>query len=205
MTSIENINQILEMVGGSISDIDTCKQDLEKLDDYFSLCYPDYLNPNNTDQTKKYLEEIKEEIRYFRKRTYVRTAFSYFEGILFAMKQILLDHSDKLKPNDIIRIQEFKMTGPNADNLEKAPIFVQIKDNMKFTFKKYGELKANNYQIDFECEEWETFKECVRIRNRITHPKHSNDLKVTDEELIKVELSYKWFYQNVNELQRHEI
>ncbi len=205
MNQIENIDQLLEMVGSSIDDVSSCEEDIAKLDDCFSLSYPDYLRPDITANDKKMLEEIKEGIRAFRKRTYIKTAFSYIEGILFAMKRILLEHSDKLTPKETIKLQEYKIVGPNAENLHEEPIFVRFEDNIKFTFKKYGELRANNYQINFNYKEWEIFIECIKIRNRITHPKHSNDLNVNDDEFNKCRDSYNWFFHILNDLQTHEI
>jgi hypothetical protein len=205
MDVIDNIQQILDMVGGSISDVSSCDEDFENIDDDFVRRYPNYTKPGISEEYKTMLENIKKDFILFRKRTYVKTVFQYVEGILFAMKRIILEHIDDLKDSEIIRLQEFKMVGLSIDKLKEEPVWLSLEENIKFTFNRYGKVRAQNYQTRFDCAEWDIFKECIKIRNRITHPKHSSEMIITDEDVIKVKASYDWFFKILNELQQHEV
>lgn len=205
MKAIDNIDQILNMVGGSISDVSSCEEDFENIDEDFIRRYPDYTKPDISEDYKTMLENIKKDFILFRKRTYVKTVFQYIEGILFAMKRIILEHLDDLKDSDIIRLQEYKMVGSSIDKLKEEPVWLSLEENIKFTFNKYGKVRAQNYQTKFDCAEWGIFKECMKIRNRITHPKHSDDMIISEEELSKIKTSHDWFFKILNELQEHEV
>ena len=205
MNVIDNIQQILDMVGGSISDVSFCEEDLKNLDEDSKLRYKEYYSKNITEKDIEMLENIKNDFIPFRKRTYVKTVFLYFEGILFAMKRIILEHSSELNDNDIINLQEYKLVGPNSESLKEVPVWKGFEENMKYTFNKYAELRTNKFKTKFDCPEWENFKECIQIRNKVTHPKNSSDLIITDEILDKVRKAYDWFFKILNELQSHEI
>ncbi|MEO8399017.1 MAG: hypothetical protein ABI550_04280 [Ignavibacteriaceae bacterium] len=200
--TIDSLDQLIDMLGGSISDISFCNEDIEKLGEDFDMRYPDYSSASP--KIKIMLDNIKNDIKLFRKRTYVRTVFSYIEGMLFAMKRILLEDYEDLNDEDIIKLQEYRLVGANAEKLQKKPVFIDLKENMKFTFDKYGKIRANNYQTDFNSNDWENFKKCIKIRNKITHPKHSDDLIVTDEEYKKVQMAHDWFFKILNKLQKEE-
>ncbi len=205
MQIIDNINQILNMIGGSISDVSSCDEDFENIEEDFIRRYPDYTKPDISEDYKTMLENIKKDFILFRKRTYVKTVFQYIEGILFAMKRIILEHIDDLKDSDIIRLQEYKLVGPSIDKLKEESVWLSLEENLKFTFNKYGKIRAQNYQTKFDCVEADIFKECVKIRNRITHPKQSDDMIISDEELGKVRASQDWFFKILYELQKHEV
>ena len=93
MNEIEKLDQLIDMLGTSITDVESCKEDLKHLDEDFLIRYPDYENPILLPRDIEILDEIKSEYLYFRRRNYVKTVFSPIEGILFAMKRILLNHS----------------------------------------------------------------------------------------------------------------
>ncbi|MDP4194822.1 MAG: hypothetical protein Q8940_07225 [Bacteroidota bacterium] len=191
MDPLENIDQVLKMIGNSIDDVSRCEYDLLNIDQDFVSRFPDYANPDISKEAKEILTRIKESTKLFRKRTYIRTVFSYFEGIIFAMKRILMQHSENFKSKDLEKLNDTKK--------------ISLDDNLKYTFKKYCELRTNYFYIDFNCSEWSKFKECIVIRNKITHPKHSDDLCVKDEDLEKVKDAYEWFFNTLVDIQNHEI
>ena len=204
MEPIDNIQQILDMVGGSISDVSSCDEDFENIEADFIRRYPDYIKPDISEEYKTMLENIKQDFILFRKRTYVKTVFQYIEGILFAMKRIILEHIDDLKDKDIIRLQEYKLVGPSIDKLKEEPVWLSLEENLRFTFNKYGKVRAKDYQTKLDCTEWDVFKECIKIRNRITHPKLSSDMIISDKEVSEIRASHDWFFKILNELQAHE-
>lgn len=205
MDEIEKLDQLIDMLGTSISDVSFCKEDLEKIDEDFILKYPDCTNPDLSNDRKKMLDNIKTDYLYFRRRSYVKTAFSSMEGVLFAMKRILLSDSRNLTDEEIIKLQEYKLIGPSENKLKKDLVFLRTEDNIKFVIRTYEKVKVQGIKTDFNCKEWEEFKIGINIRNRITHPKHSSDLLITENELEIISHAYDWFFKVFHNLQNNEI
>ncbi len=206
MDTIKNLEQLSLMLKGSYQDIKSCEKDLQEL------------------ENQNHQVEEKDSLKNFRKRNYVRTVFAYIDGVLFAMKRIILEdisfktnivketnsgfvieeNESKLTPEDIIYLQEYKLEGPNVDNLKEVSMTKSFKANIKFTFRSYEKTRIENYETNFGCKEWKNFQDCIEIRNRITHPKKSQDLEITDAEFNNVKNSYEWFYKILSDLQKQE-
>lgn len=204
MNEIEKLDQLIDMLGASISDVESCKEDLKHLDDDFLVRYRNYNNPDLLSSDKEILDGIKSEYLYFRRRNYVKTVFSSIEGILFAMKRILLSHSKNLSDEEIIKLQEYKLVGPNEINLKKEILFLRTDENVKFVIRTYEKVKTNGVITNLKCDDWEGFRKSIEIRNRITHPKHSKDLLVSEDEMKVIEEAHEWFFKVFHNLQNNE-
>ncbi|PJB00506.1 MAG: hypothetical protein CO128_00465 [Ignavibacteriales bacterium CG_4_9_14_3_um_filter_30_11] len=205
MNEIEKLDQLIDMLGASISDVESCKEDIKHLDEDFLQRYPDYSNPNLSSDWKKMLDNIKSDYLYFRRRNYVKTVFSSIEGILFAMKRILLIHSDKLSDEEIINLQEYKLVGPPEHKLKKKIHFLKTDENVKFVIRTYEKAKTTGFTTNLKEDDWEKFRLSIEIRNRITHPKHSSDLLISEDEIETVMQAHDWFFKVFNDLQKNEI
>lgn len=205
MNEMEKLDQLIDMLGASISDVEACKEDIKHLDKDFLQRYSDYNNPNLLPEEKDILENIKSDYIYFRRRNYVKTVFSSIEGILFSMKRILLSHSKNLTDEEIVKLQEYKLVGPNEHKLKKEIFFLRTDENVKFVIRTYEKVKTKGIVTNLKCNDWERFKKSIEIRNRITHPKHSKDLLISEEEMKIVEQAHDWFFDVFHNLQNNEI
>lgn len=205
MDELEKLDQLVEMLGASISDVSSCEEDLKYLDEDFLLRYPDYNKIDLSSEGKKMLDNIKSDYLNFRRRNYVKTVFSSIEGILFAMKRILLNHCENLTDEEIIKLQEYKLVGPTENKLKKEVYFLSANENVKFVIRTYEKVKTNEMVTNFKCNDWEEFIKSISIRNRITHPKNSNDLLISENEMRIVMKAHDWFFKVFNELEKNEI
>lgn len=204
MNEREKLGQLIDMLGASISDVESCREDLKHLEDDFLRRYPDYANPELSSLIKGDLDIIKSEYLYFRRRNYVKTVFSSIEGILFSMKRILLSHYKELSDEEIIKLQEYKLVGANENKLKKELFLLRMKDNVKFVIRTYEKVKTNGFVTNLKAGDWKKFILSIKIRNRITHPKHSSDLLISEDELKIVQEAYDWFFNVLNELKKQE-
>ena len=120
------------------------------------------------------------------------------------MKRILLNHREKLSDKEIINLQEYKLAGPTENKLKKEISYLKTEENIKFVIRTYEKIKIHGLKTNFQCKDWEKFKIGIGIRNRITHPKHSEDLFVTENDLITVGQTHDWFFKVFNDLQENE-
>jgi len=56
------------------------------------------------------------------------------------------------------------------------------------------------YSIDKGNKTWTSFKEALRIRDRLTHPKKQEDLIISDNELRAVEKTAQWYKECVRHI-----
>lgn len=202
MNELINRKEVSEMVRISISDISTCLEDIENFESDFQKRYMKDINYEGlSNSDKKILTKVKNDVYLFRKRTLIKTVFSNIDGIIYATKQLLLEDRDKIDDDDIIRLQEKKYEGPSHNRLKEIPVFSKnFIENIKLTFKCYKKYRFPNYNLDNFYTELDKYKIVKEIRNKVTHPKHSSDLNVSDDELEKCRVFDTWFFKEYRRL-----
>ena len=135
----------------------------------------------------------------FWRRMYVRSFFAHVEGVAFRLKQQSLSASErfgiiKLSPDEISIINEESYELTDNAQIKRKPIYSPIDRTIRFAFDIV--LKVHGKQLDLNLgndNRWNCFKESIKIRNRIMHPKNSNDLTISDKELNNILEAVKWF------------
>jgi hypothetical protein len=66
-----------------------------------------------------------------------------------------------------------------------------------FTYKTYCELydKLNIYKIFLSDNRFNDFKESIKMRNRITHPKSGKDVFITGNDIQMVISAGDWYHE----------
>ena len=144
---------------------------------------------------------LQKEDNQFWRRVYIRSAFALFEGFIFRMKQIACDvhkiRGDVFTDAEIAFLsEEFTeavLNDKGEVNTLKKKRFIAIEGNLKFAFKAYSRAFKSNYTLNLGDDGWEAFKYALQVRHRLTHPKNSAQLLVSDEDLLKVEKGFEWF------------
>lgn len=149
-----------------------------------------------------------DEKNQFYRRSYIRTFFSFAEGVLYAKRLII---------NRYIKNNDHSLLGSRLSSQEIA-----LLSDDGFDIKKNGDVKVTtgknrqpflNYlrfivrmnekyfqvdnKIDFDDEGWYSFQSAFKVRNRITHPKNKIHLIITDQEIRYVKKGAKWFADSI--------
>ncbi|TET70317.1 MAG: hypothetical protein E3J56_08250 [Candidatus Aminicenantes bacterium] len=132
-----------------------------------------------------------------------RITITSIEAICFKMKQItllLFDNTDKnLSQNDREKLSEKKNDG--------SPRYLRTNENVKFAFKMFAKVLGFPFKIRFD-EKWANFLKVIEIRNSLTHPKSSNDLKISVRDHNNTADAFIWFNslikQFLNEMDKHK-
>ena len=188
----KTLNDLRQIIRRSMSDIVFCDQDILDLEDNFRLIH----KIPKGGKLSETLRQMRRDLIDFRRRNYIKTVFSSFEAIIWGMKNILLEQKQLIKaPKLLIELQGFKLEGPNKKNLTKKPMKTGLEKSIKVTINAFDTfiLKGKSHNI-FSSDEWEKFKNAIKIRDRITHPKSPKDLKVSVKELELVRDCYYWFF-----------
>lgn len=148
--------------------------------------------------------EKNEANRQFWRRTAVRAIFALIEGVVYRMKQLAYEvhayEGAPLPSADVALLLEESYELNDKGVAITRHNYPQIEKNIKFAFASVGRAYSVSYQLNLGDAGWDAFKKTLKVRNRLMHPKHTQDLIVSDEEAAIMMVAYLWFLSNMKAL-----
>lgn len=143
----------------------------------------------------------------FWRRALFRAVFAHIEGILYQLKQIAFqtqgtrfDCNFALAEVALLKEETYSLN-ENGTIRIKTDDFPRFKSNFRFVFSIVIKAFQLQFRIDFDNDSgWSQLNEALKIRNRLTHPKESSQLIVTDKELETLNKVDVWFASQVQSL-----
>jgi hypothetical protein len=138
---------------------------------------------------KEASELLHSGINNFRLRTYIRTQFAWIEGTLFGLKQVALtmhEHEPCFSDGELTLLREVTYELSDGGNVRERPKYLDTADNIKFIVKSVTKVFSLP-DISFDGEGWQCFKELIRLRNQITHPKDAFSLRIIESDSLVTE------------------
>jgi hypothetical protein len=136
----------------------------------------------------------------FVRRSYVRTVFVAIEGSTHGMKRVVLhvwnQRQSKLDVDDLECLTETKFDEQGSSRKR----FLCFRDNVKFVFKAFAKIHGFACAADFNCKGWSALLDAAEIRDRLMHPKSSQDLNVSDEDMAKIREAADWYFPTRDQL-----
>ena len=128
------------------------------------------------------------------RRAYVRAVFARIEASVFALKQLTLDRAatDELNLGERLLLEETSYRLNKQGEIKVSPVYSSLRDSLRFTLPLLCRVLQIDYKFDFSGG-WNALPSSVNVRNRITHPKESVELNVSDREIESVNAVLKWF------------
>jgi len=164
-------------------------------------------------ESEKMEKELKKEVDYFStdlikepknnclRRVFIKSLFSYIEGVCFALKQVTLVLCSDLSIGEKNLLEEVEYYLNNKGELWENKKHLKPEYNLKFAFKMYAKAwKADDFKLEISTQGWEHYKKSKEVRNRITHPKNSSDLIIKDKEIEDTFKALDWFYGSLSDL-----
>ena len=151
----------------------------------------------------------------YSKRVLIKTIFAFFEGHLYAFKQVVLAFEYILNPlkNLVPSANESRMvlyTEEERTNLEGFTFvssdekahkqYLKFKANIKSTVRIFYKAIQQQNEIDFNSEGWTQLMDAKEIRDRVTHPKTAEALKISDEQVNTVIAGHNWYVKTINHM-----
>jgi hypothetical protein len=127
----------------------------------------------------------KKKIDFWR-RTIIRGLSADIEAMCFQLRNGL-----RLEINNRSIAKEFsddeKLIIKNIDSRWFPPerlrsVVKGFGNRFRFTIEMLHKLNGRTFTMQKESNEWESFLEFIKIRNRTVHPESANDLKISDSE-----------------------
>jgi len=146
----------------------------------------------------------------FNRRTCFRTFFAFVEGAVFILKRnVLLLHEKGIAHFSqaelaLLHEEQYDLN-KKGEVKTPRPKFLRLPDNVLFSCKVYAKAYQLSYKLDVSGEGWGSFRKALAVRNRIMHPKHSNDLEIKDEEMKDIDKAFEWYTKTMGELIKETI
>lgn len=144
-------------------------------------------------------EQMNKEPSDTNKRNYIRAIFAMYEAILSNLRESILDRiltrheikNSKLDIHAIYPLLDEKSTINESGKITKRPNQERFEYLVKYGIK----LACTEYQIteNLFSSGWDTFKESIKIRHRITHPKFEQEISISDADLRTIEQGRLWW------------
>jgi hypothetical protein len=68
---------------------------------------------------------------------------------------------------------------------------ITLQDNLRFTFHLMERLTGSPV-VDYGGAQWQALMESIGVRDRLTHPRDLDAMRVTDSELVKVSEAFRF-------------
>lgn len=165
---------------------------------------------NELKKTFAILSEDVEQIRAygrnnptpFAHRTLLRTHFAVVEGITFLLRQVALASEDSglFTPAEISVLREETYHLDKKGEVETCQNFHTLLPSILFTMRCYARLHGARFQPDTSNHGWSCMQRYKKLRDRLTHPKSSVDLELSESELSDAMEAAEWFKRTLLKL-----
>lgn len=132
----------------------------------------------------------------FWRRVTIRSFAAHVEGLVYLMKTLCLDLQPVLNVSftgkELDRLREFSLETNEAGDIVQKPLFLKFLCNFKLAYVCYARALHSPFKLKFDGG-YDCFREMVKIRDRLMHPKSPADLEVCDEEITNVSKAWAWY------------
>lgn len=146
------------------------------------------------DEAKERLENNDSQVW---RRSYYRTFFAFLEGHTHAWKQLFLFFDWWTVDLDTeYKIRNQRKIINKDGTVQIVDSYLPLIQNIKLLFKAFAKASHIEPIIADNDKSWELLAKTANVRNRIVHPKKSEDLVISDEEIQLIRHVGKWFLKN---------
>jgi hypothetical protein len=132
----------------------------------------------------------------FWRRVSIRTFAAHVEGLIYLMKQSILQMYPVMKVHfhegEIAFLKEVSFELNGKGEVMAKPRFPRFIDNFKFVCSSFARVHHSSFKIKYEDDGFCCFKDAIKIRDRLMHPKSKSDLNISDDEFKTARKAWDW-------------
>ncbi len=131
------------------------------------------------------------------KRNLVRSTVSAIEGVLWHARLVVLSYLEDLsEPTDIERMALRETSYVVRENgiIVEQPRHVPTTSMVRLIIALY-ERMLDIEPIDFSGSDWKNFQDYVALRNRVTHPKDAQDIRLSQTDVEVAQAALFWILE----------
>jgi len=147
---------------------------IHNLDEILKILGQDFLDVSN---------KLFQDASNFWLRIYVRTFFALVEGTTYGLKQIAIQANDLqlcLTDAEISLLKEITYELNENGEVKLRSRYFETLSNIRFIFKVIKKVFKMEFEVNFIDNGWKNFRDSLKIRHQITHPKNDCDLLISE-------------------------
>jgi len=127
------------------------------------------------------------------RRDYVRACFAFVEALCFSMKLLSQQSLNELQLEDklLCKEQDFDIDGRGKVAIKKRKI--SFLSNLRYSFDVFCRSFGIANTCDYADNGFRELQNSVAVRDRLMHPKETQDLFITSGELLSMANGFTWF------------
>jgi hypothetical protein len=129
------------------------------------------------------------------RRNLLRTIISAAEGVSWIYRTHVLSIAkefDAATPLMDLAFSEATYSVNEQGNIIEQARYISLTAMIRLTTKVAQSLCAD-LNVDFGSQGWQSLRDTIRLRNRITHPKNAADLSISLKEIDDAKTGFFWF------------
>ena len=133
------------------------------------------------------------------RRDLIRTQFAAIEGLVWLARNHISNVASelgKLSDDEAQALSERYVAIGSNGKLTSHSKFIPTLGAIKF-LARLSKRICDREVIPVDKEGWNNLIEATAIRNRITHPKATEDLKIPDSDLASCEAAFIWCFEHL--------
>lgn len=141
----------------------------------------------------------------FWRRTLVRIFAAHAEGIIFHLKQSTLLLASHIKvtftEGEIAFLKEVSFELDEKGHVsERGGKYPKFLSNFRFACQSFCRANRSDLILKYDVHGFESFQHMVKLRDRLTHPKSTNALTISDEEIEDIRKAIIWYHLHLRSL-----
>jgi hypothetical protein len=137
----------------------------------------------------------------FHARQLVRATFAYIEATTFSVKASsaarCMDAGIYLTPEERYFSTDTEFELNERGEIVETVAKISLSRNVRFALAMLRKAHGVSAPFDASGEWWSCFKEAIRVRDRLTHPKMPGDLEVTGNDILNLLKARQGFEQEI--------
>jgi len=138
-------------------------------------------------------------------RSFTRTFFALVEGVSFTLRQLTLALHERgqlrLSVGEQALLSE-KRYFWDKGKVGSADAFNKALDNLQIALTLFPRAFGVEFQLTTGDHRYGSFRQALRLRDAITHPKNGQDLQLSNESIKQLYEALAWFPAEVQRMQR---
>lgn len=129
------------------------------------------------------------------RRHWVRAVFAAIEDLSWDTRERVrevCDETGDLTPLAAMALRETHYQVDSKGRVHPQTRYVPLPTMVKLLVAQ-TKLLQSDFTLDFSNIGWRRFNDALDIRNRITHPKSPDDLRIADPDMTTINDGFSWF------------
>lgn len=132
-----------------------------------------------------------------RKRAFIRSMSSFIEACISSLSEAVVMQSVGLSAAEYAILGEKQFDLLEDGTVNERPRFYPAAARWRLLVRVMERrIGTKHWLVNFQDKQYDHFKELIRIRNRITHPKAASNMKIENGEMEKCISGFTWFIKN---------